>query len=275
MGVSIDESINIIIQIAKGLARAHEAGIIHRDIKPANIMITDRDEVKILDFGLAKLAGQTRLTKTGTTVGTVAYMSPEQAKGGEIDQRSDIWSLGVVMYEMLSGKLPFDAEYEQAVVYSIINEEPLVITSLKEDVSPELDSIINKSLAKNPEECYQTIDDLLADFKNFSKEVDISFDESLPRLLSRVWRKKFVRRITAAAILLLTTTILLLWPKITEPIPIAVISFENQNSISWFHFSSHSPSKLFELYSRIIMKDLTGTSISYKNNYNLYIKNYE
>jgi serine/threonine protein kinase len=95
--LKIDESINFAIQIAQGLQKAHEKGIIHRDIKPANIIITEDGTVKILDFGLAKLTGQTRLTKTGSTVGTIAYMSPEQAKGDEVDHRSDIWSLGVIL----------------------------------------------------------------------------------------------------------------------------------------------------------------------------------
>ncbi len=109
--LAVDKATNILVQVSNGLAVAHEAGIIHRDIKPANIMITKRGEVKNLDFGLAKLAGQSRITKTGTTVGTVAYMSPEQAQGEEVDHRTDIWSLGVVFYEILTGELPFKGEY--------------------------------------------------------------------------------------------------------------------------------------------------------------------
>ena len=108
--LTLDESIDITIQIAKGLSRAHEVKITHRDIKPANIFITNRNEVKILDFGLAKVAGQTQLTQMGSTVGTIAYMSPEQTRGGIVDYRTDIWSVGVLLYEMVTGELPFKGE---------------------------------------------------------------------------------------------------------------------------------------------------------------------
>ncbi|MCH7774506.1 MAG: serine/threonine protein kinase, partial [Bacteroidetes bacterium] len=128
--LQIDTAINYATQIAAGLVRAHEAGIVHRDIKPANIMITDRNEVKILDFGLAKTSGEPSITKLGSTVGTVSYMSPEQTKGEEVDHRTDIWSLGVVLYQMLSGSLPFQGDYEQAIIYSILNEEPTLLNSL-------------------------------------------------------------------------------------------------------------------------------------------------
>ena len=118
----IEDAIDIAIQIAQGLTKAHEKEIVHRDIKPANIMLTADAVVKILDFGLAKLSTQTKLTKESTTLGTVSYMSPEQAKGEDVDYRTDIWSLGVIIYEMLSGQLPFKGEYESAVIYSILND---------------------------------------------------------------------------------------------------------------------------------------------------------
>jgi non-specific serine/threonine protein kinase len=155
------EAIDIIVQIAAGLQKAHEKGIIHRDIKPANIFITNDGVVKILDFGLAKLSGQTMMTKMGETVGTIAYMSPEQTRGELVDQRTDIWSLGVVLYEMITRNLPFKGDYDSAMIYSILNEEPKQLT----EVPKEFQQIINKCLSKNPAERYQSIDELLDDLK--------------------------------------------------------------------------------------------------------------
>jgi Tol biopolymer transport system component len=170
----IDQAINIAIQIGQGLLRAHDEDIVHRDIKPANILVTDRNEVKILDFGLAKLAGQIQLTKDSSTLGTVAYMSPEQCSGGEVDQRTDLWSLGVVLYELLTGKLPFKGDYEQAVVYSILNEEPKPVLGLRPGVPVELERIVNKAIVKNPDGRYQQADDMLEDLRTLKKD-------SLPR----------------------------------------------------------------------------------------------
>ena len=119
----LDEAVDIAIQIGQGLAEAHAAGVVHRDIKPANVMLTKGAQVKIVDFGLAKLAGQVGLTQTGKALGTVAYMSPEQARGHEVDHGADLWSLGVVLYEMLAGRRPFPGEHAQSVVYAILNAE--------------------------------------------------------------------------------------------------------------------------------------------------------
>ncbi len=145
--LEIDEALDITIQIAQGLDKAHQSKIVHRDIKSANIIITKDGTVKIVDFGLAKLSGQTRVTKDGATLGTAAYMSPEQTLGKEVDHRTDIWSLGVVLYEMLTGLTAFQGDYEQAVVYSIMNEEPKSLTGLRVGIPMELDRIVNKTLA--------------------------------------------------------------------------------------------------------------------------------
>jgi serine/threonine protein kinase len=163
--LKLKEVIDIGIKIAEGLNEAHNKMMIHRDIKSANIMVTANNQVKIMDFGLAKLPGCTQLTKTDSTVGTISYMSPEQVRGEKVDYRSDIWSLGVVLYEMICGHLPFQGDYEQAVIYNILNEEPEPLTVLRTNVPRELEHIINKLLAKAPENRYQHLDELPVDLK--------------------------------------------------------------------------------------------------------------
>jgi cephalosporin-C deacetylase-like acetyl esterase len=165
--LAVDETVDIAIQIVQGLHKAHSKDIVHRDIKPANILITEDGQVKIVDFGLAKLAGRTMLTKEGTTLGTVAYMSPEQTEGTYVDHRADIWALGIILYEMLSGERPFKGEYEQAVMYSILNEEPRPIKMVNTAVPPELEQIVSKTLRKNPESRYLTAAEMLKDLKGY------------------------------------------------------------------------------------------------------------
>ena len=164
----ISQVIDIAMQICSGLSAAHAKGIVHRDLKPANVMIGADGTAKIVDFGLAKLRGLTRLTKSGTTMGTAAYMPPEQALGKEVDQRSDIWSLGVIIYEMLAGRLPFPGDYEQAVLYAIINQEPEKLAGIRPEVKADLERIVARSLAKDPTKRYPVAAGLLDDLKAFS-----------------------------------------------------------------------------------------------------------
>jgi len=167
--LKLDEALDLAIQICDGLKEAHENGVTHRDIKPSNIMLTKKGRVKVTDFGLAHLAGRSKLTKSGTSMGTPAYMSPEQALGEATDRHSDIWGVGVVLYEMIAGKIPFAHEHEQAIVYSIINEPPEPLTALRTGLPTELDRVIGKALAKKPEERYQHVDDMLVDLRRLKK----------------------------------------------------------------------------------------------------------
>ena len=162
--MEVETALNIISQVATGLSKAHEKDIVHRDIKPANILITSEGVVKIVDFGLAKLEGRTKVTKTGTTVGTVAYMSPEQARSETVDHRTDIWSLGVMLYEMLAGQKPFPGEHEAAVVYKIVNEEPPPLAQHAENLPQGLQNILDCALKKDPEERFQSVKEMLNEF---------------------------------------------------------------------------------------------------------------
>ncbi|MEM9663388.1 MAG: SpoIIE family protein phosphatase [Bacteroidota bacterium] len=164
--LAVDEALDLTVQVAEGLALAHARGIVHRDVKPANLILTEEGVVKLVDFGLAKLTYEAGMTKAGTTLGTAAYMAPEQARGGEtVDHRADIWSLGVVLYEMLAGRRPFPGDYGPAVVHAVLNTDPEPITGIRDGVPLQLEVIINKMLAKQTAARYQRMTEVLHDLK--------------------------------------------------------------------------------------------------------------
>ncbi len=169
-GLSLVEVFDFAVQIAQGLAKAHQHGIVHRDLKPGNVMVTREGVVKIIDFGLAKLMGEAKLTKAGVTRGTVAYMSPEQAGGEEVDQRTDIWSLGVMLYEMLAGELPFTGELDPAVIYAILNEAPESLKALRPDLPVALERVIEKAMQKDRDARYHHAAEMLADLKSIAQD---------------------------------------------------------------------------------------------------------
>ena len=162
----LEEALDIAMQACTGLQAAHDRGIVHRDIKPANIMLTAQGQVKIMDFGLAQVNDRSRLTKSNASMGTPAYMSPQQTQAQTVDRRTDIWSLGATVYEMIAGKQPFSGGTEAAYTYSIVHTEPEPLTALRSGLPKDLDRIISKGLAKHPDNRYQHIEDLLIDLRS-------------------------------------------------------------------------------------------------------------
>ena len=162
--MEIDAALDVALQVAQGLAKAHRNGIVHRDVKPANLMLTPDGVVKIVDFGLAKLADSSA-PRTGSGGGTIAYVAPEQARGDPVDPRTDLWSLGVVLYEMVAGEKPFQGDTEQAVLYALLREEPRPIAELRPEAPPELARILRRLLAKDPEERTASAESAAADLR--------------------------------------------------------------------------------------------------------------
>jgi serine/threonine-protein kinase len=218
--LGLQDALDIARQLAAGLEEAHAKGVIHRDIKPGNIMITPRRRVKIMDFGLAKLAGAQRVTRNGTTLGTAAYMSPEQAQGKPVDPRTDIWSLGVVLYEMITGRLPFRRDNEQAVLYAICHEMPTPIADARSDVPQPLAAIVKRCLERDPSKRYGSCTDLLADLRRLQRAMDSA---TIPLAVVRRSRLRALARpvrwlILPAALLAAVVIVAVVYPPIRWPV---------------------------------------------------------
>jgi serine/threonine-protein kinase len=168
--IKVDEAVDYAIQIGEALMEAHGRGIVHRDVKAENIMVNSKNQAKVMDFGLAKLRGSLRLTKTSSTIGTLAYMAPEQIQGEEVDARSDIFSFAVVLFEMLTGRMPFRGEHDAAMMYSILNEDPESLTKQREDAPADLERILERALEKDPGDRYQHADDMVSELRRLKKK---------------------------------------------------------------------------------------------------------
>jgi serine/threonine-protein kinase len=222
--IEINTALDLIFQILDGLNAAHKKGIMHRDVKPSNILLTEDGIVKILDFGLAKISGADQITQLGSTAGTTAYMSPEQLLGNEVDYRSDIWSVGVVFYEIITGSRPFKGEYEQAVSYSIVNDDPDwdIITDC--GINPGLINILEKCLKKKPENRYRSINELLEDYKFPGSPERFSHLKTNPempsRIISRIAGKFKSNNLNVYLIFILMLILLVLYNTFQKPAPV-------------------------------------------------------
>ena len=255
--LNLNEAIRIAMQIASGLQEAHEKGIVHRDIKPDNVMLTPKGLTKVMDFGIARSAGGTTITREGSTLGTTAYMSPEQARGERVDHRSDIWSLGVVLYEMITGTLPFKGDHEPAIVYSVMNEEAEPVTALRTGVPMELERIVCKALAKDPGERYQHADEMLADLCSLQRETG---EATTPRpTVPRTQGERRPRWWWTAAVVAVAAAVLFfgkgLWLEHQPPAEAAV------NSLAIMYFdnlvSPEDPERLGEIATNLLITDLS------------------
>jgi TolB-like protein/predicted Ser/Thr protein kinase len=227
--LELDEALRIATQVAEGMQIAHKKGVIHRDIKSANIMVTEDSQAKIMDFGLARMMGTTLLTQEGAAMGTIAYMSPEQARGKEVDHRTDIWSFGVVLYEMLTGELPFKGEHEQAVVYSIRKDKPRPITEVNAEIPQAIEQVVDKALEKDADKRYQQVDELLDDLKSISAGIVPEEIKARLRKAKLLKRKRSILYAGAAGLVIVIAVLALtLFTGRAEAIDsIAVLPLEN------------------------------------------------
>jgi len=246
--LTVSEAVNLTMQICEGPNEAHTAGVVHRDIKPGNIIIDRKSKARLLDFGLATVTGEKKLTKTGSTLGTVGYTSPEQVQGEKTDHRSDLFSVGVVLYEMIAGRGPFEDEHEAAIHYNIVNEEPEPMSRYKTGVSGELQQIIDKALVKDPSLRYQHADDMLTDLRRLKLGV------AAPS------KKSFGKILIPAAIVIIALLVLVLRPwKLEISSRQEVVAQENKLAIMCFNNLADPGDSLMlgEIATNLLITDLS------------------
>jgi serine/threonine protein kinase/tetratricopeptide (TPR) repeat protein len=238
--LSIGEVLDVALQISDGLSAAHQAGIVHRDIKPQNILMGKDGRVKICDFGLAKAKRDVTLTQAGSTLGTVGYMSPEQARGRDVDQRSDIFSFGTVLYKMVTRQMPFRGEHEAAMIHAIVNDTPEPLARYKTDVPASLQRIVDKSLKKDVATRYQSAAEVVADLKDLQQEVRGTASIRVPR--RKTLNPVMLAGIGVLVLIAVYALISLLSPpgerrSIGERKMLAVLPFENLGSAEDEYFA--------------------------------------
>ena len=256
----IQKVIDIAVQAAEGLSAAHKKDIVHRDIKSDNIMVTGDNLVKLMDFGLAKLKGVPGVTRDGSTVGTAHYMSPEQAKGEEVDHRSDIFSFGVVLFELATGQFPFAGDYEPAVAYSIVNEPPRSMRELRPDAPPEFESIVCKALEKDPADRYQSMDGLIADL---GKLIEGRTAEITAAMAAVKTHRGLGRKILVPALVLAAVAVALM-VGVRMQIGRRPVAEASEDILAVMYFQNiadeEDPGRLGEIITNLVITDLSESS---------------
>ena len=266
--LSLARALDIASQICDGLSKSHQADIVHRDIKPDNILIDPDGRVRILDFGLAKLRGVTQLTQEDSTVGTINYMSPEQSRGEEVDHRSDIFSFGVVLYEMIAGQRPFQGDHRAAVLYGIANLDAQPLRRYNNDATDGLERIVAKALAKDCSERYQSTADLLADLKREQREADVTGANksrhtggSVPRAASAGDKRRRVR-LALGIFLPVAIALALLFKPFSMNVTTDSPAMAQDNSLAIMYFENladpDDEKRLGEIITSLLITDLSN-----------------